>query len=227
MPSWLSLLINPAHIVRSKLLESILKYRFEISGEVLDFGCGQKPYEEIFEKAWRYIGVDIVYSGHDHSQSKVDVYWDGYTLPFEDESFDNIVAFEVFEHIFNIDEVLNELHRVLRPGGHLLVSTPFMYREHEGPFDSVRYTSWGLSNLLEKRKFKVLEQKKTSGARGVICQLLIDKVGRVFSHFGRLGFLFFIPILTSLNVIGSVSCRAESSNSEDSYLNLVTFAQKI
>jgi SAM-dependent methyltransferase len=225
-PTWLSILINPTYIIRSKLVHEISKFRHEITGNVLDFGCGQKPYENLFGNVSTYVGVDIKESGHDHTSSKVDVFWDGKTLPFKDGSFDNVVAFEVLEHVFEVENAITEIHRVLKPGGGLLVSTPFMYKEHEAPFDSARYTSWGMHHLLGKSKFQVLEQKKTSGAVGVICQVALDALGKHFVKFGHLGFIAFVPFMTVINTIGSIPSVKKSTSSSEMFLNLVTYARK-
>ncbi len=53
----------------------------------------------------------------------------GYTLPFADNSFDHIICSEVLEHVPNYITILNELHRVLKPGGSLNVSVPRFWPE--------------------------------------------------------------------------------------------------
>jgi SAM-dependent methyltransferase len=226
IPTWLSIFINPTYIIRSKLIHEIENFRHEITGAVLDFGCGQKPYEHLFDNVSKYVGVDIEESGHDHTSSKVDVFWDGKTLPFKDGSFDNVVAFEVLEHVFEVENAITEIHRVLKPGGGLLVSTPFMYKEHEAPFDSARYTGWGMNYLLVKSKFQVIGQKKTSGAVGVICQVALDALGKYFVKFEHFGFIAFVPIMTFINTIGSIPSLKKSTSSSEIFLNLVTYARK-
>ena len=156
----------------------------------------------------------------------MDVFWDGKTLPFKNGSFDNVVAFEVLEHVFEVENAIYEINRVLKPGGGLLVSTPFMYREHEGPFDSARYTSWGINYLLGKSKFNVLRQSKTSGVFGVICQTALDALGRHFVRGGYFGFIAFVPIMAVLNLIGSTSIHVRNTSSQEIFLNLVTYARK-
>jgi SAM-dependent methyltransferase len=49
---------------------------------------------------------------------------DSYRLPFDDEAFDCVVASEVLEHLRDDDRALAEIHRVLKPGGELVVSVP-------------------------------------------------------------------------------------------------------
>jgi ubiquinone/menaquinone biosynthesis C-methylase UbiE len=91
---------------------------------MMDFGCGTKPYKPIFINATEYIGVDYAGEGHSHENEDIDIYYDGKTIPFEDNTFDSILACEVMEHIFNIEEILKELYRILKPGGKILISIP-------------------------------------------------------------------------------------------------------
>lgn len=158
----LSALVNPLYIVRRGLLRGISELAPRIEGRVLDFGCGSRPYETLFTRASSYTGVDIQVSGHDHRDSKVDVFWDGSTLPFNDASFDAVVCFEVLEHVFDIDRVLSEIRRVLKPGATFMLSIPFAWDEHEAPYDFARYTSYGMRHVLERRGFAIEVLKKTN-----------------------------------------------------------------
>ena len=85
-------------------------------GRLLDFGCGNKPYECLFQ-CEEYIGCDIYESGHNSNDKKVDVFYDGHTLPFNSESFDTILITQVLEHVQNFDEIFKELVRVLKKNG--------------------------------------------------------------------------------------------------------------
>ncbi len=139
-------------------------------GRLLDFGCGSKPYKPLFEVD-EYIGTDIEVSGHDHRNEDIDVYYDGTTLPFTDESFDSIFSSEVFEHIFNLPQILDELYRVLKPGGHMLVTVPFVWDEHEIPYDFARYTSFGIRHILREKGLTIVDEHKTTNYVATICQM--------------------------------------------------------
>lgn len=161
-PTLLSVATNPAYIIRRGLFLAIKELAPRISGVVLDFGCGSKPYESLFSEATSYVGVDLEITGHNHADSRVDVFYDGKVLPFMDGQFDAVVSFEVFEHIFNLPQVLREINRVTRDSGYLLVSVPFAWHEHEQPYDFARYTSFGIAHLLTERGYEILSIKKTT-----------------------------------------------------------------
>jgi SAM-dependent methyltransferase len=169
----LSIMTNPVYIIRRGLYKSILNIAPKINGDILDFGCGSKPYESLFQNAKSYIGVDIEVSGHNHKDSKIDCFYDGKSLPFRDDIFDAVVCFEVLEHVFNIEEVLAEIYRVLKPDGQLLISLPFAWNEHESPFDFARYTSYGITYIIQKNGFEVAELTKTTTWVLAASQMLI------------------------------------------------------
>ncbi len=160
-PTFIAVFINPFYFIRSGLLKGIIRNKKHIHGIVLDFGCGSKPYKCIFEYD-KYIGLDIKTSGHPHTNSDIDVLYDGKALPFKNSYFDSVFSSEVFEHIANIDEILNEINRILKKGGRCLFTVPFVWDEHEQPYDFFRYTSFGIKQLLEKHDFKIISIEKNT-----------------------------------------------------------------
>ena len=72
-------------------------------------------------------------------------------LPFGDGEFDVIFAFDVFEHINNLELTIIELKRVLKTNGYIICSMPFLYRVHEAPNDYRRFTFEGIKNYFQKR----------------------------------------------------------------------------
>lgn len=116
---------------------------------ILDFGCGAKPYAELFTgRGATYIGADLG-TGYD-----VQVRADG-TLAAPDWSADLVVSFQVLEHVRDIDTYLSEARRVLRDDGLLLLSTHGTWLYHPHPEDHRRWTREGLIGDLEKRGFEV------------------------------------------------------------------------
>lgn len=165
-------LFHPYYFIRSQLLKSIRKQANSLKGRLLDFGCGSKPYKSLINVD-EYVGVDFVNEGHPHDNEQIDFYYDGKTIPFPDNYFDSVLSSEVFEHVFNLPEILIELNRVLKPSGKILVTCPFVWKEHELPHDYARYTLFALKDMLQKNGFTVLVAEKSGSFIQVISQLIV------------------------------------------------------
>ena len=151
-------------------------------GEVLDYGCGSKPYEKLFS-ADRYVGVDVFVSGHPVERKLADVYFDGHRVPFADGSFDGVVAFEVLEHVPELRESVGEMVRLVRPGGLLMITTPFCWPEHEVPYDFARWTQFALRKAFEESGCDVIEIVKLGNSLTVVFQMaLLFAVRKLVFH---------------------------------------------
>ncbi len=169
-PRFLGLFFNPFYFSRSALYRGIKSNSQLMKGVMLDFGCGSKPYKDLFIVD-EYIGLDFDNSGHDHRDENIDYFYDGKKLPFEDSSFDSFFSSQVFEHVPNLESILEEIFRVLKPGANLLITVPFVWDEHEIPFDFKRYTSFGIKHTLTNAGFKIVTLKKTNNYVSSIFQL--------------------------------------------------------
>lgn len=169
-PSLLGVFINPFYFIRRGLYRGILLHSENLSGRLLDFGCGSKPYKKLF-KVGEYVGLDMKESGHPYDYAEIEAYYDGKVIPFDDNHFDCVFSSEVFEHVFNLQEILGELHRVLKPGGHMLITLPFVWEEHEIPFDFARYTTFGIEHLLCSAGFEVVAKEKTTNYVETVFQM--------------------------------------------------------
>ncbi len=112
-----AIVTNPFFFMRYNLFKSIKHFVPQMKGKLLDFGCGRKPYAQLFTNCSEYVGCDIEVSGHDHENEDIDVFYDGEHLPFNGDVFDCIFSSECFEHIFNLEPIIQELNRVLKIGG--------------------------------------------------------------------------------------------------------------
>jgi SAM-dependent methyltransferase len=142
-----------------KDLESIAP---RTSGRLLDVGCGEKPYESMFRPfVSEYVGVEYApsFNGTQTAtrSTKPDFFYSGDTLPFESQSFDTVISIQVLEHTPNPQRLLNEIARVTKKGGLVVISVPFSFRLHEEPNDFFRFTSHGLSRMFEAAGLMVEE----------------------------------------------------------------------
>lgn len=95
----------------------------------IDVGCGagQSYAGDVSRAAASYVGVDVSERAVELARSgglSARVIDDAAELPFEDDSFDIAIAIELLEHVFQPELVVQEIRRVLRPGGRMIVSTP-------------------------------------------------------------------------------------------------------
>lgn len=192
LPQFNPSITHPLYLIRNRLLRSLQRNIPKLSGRVLDFGCGLKPYESLFSVS-EYIGVDYVGEGETYSKEKVDFVYDGKTLPFENESFDCIFCTEVAEHLFNLGDIAREWNRVLKPGGSILLTCPFTMPEHEVPNDFARYTSFALFHILKQNGFEVVHYEKTGNFVESVFQLWIIYLDQSILRIFRK-----IPVLRSV-----------------------------
>lgn len=181
LPNWHYIFTNPFFITRRYLYQNIRRVSQHIKGgALLDIGCGTKPYESFFQVD-SYIGLDYRKEGTNQN-AKADVFYDGGMFPFTKNKFDAALATEVLEHVFEPDLFLKEIYRVLKPGGLCIITVPFLWDEHEQPYDYARYTSFGIKALVEKHGFKIIEQTKTGNFITALGQLFCTYLYYYFSR---------------------------------------------
>jgi SAM-dependent methyltransferase len=176
MPSSVSKKFKPSlnnafYFIRKELFRKIKQHAPELKGRLLDFGCGSKPYQSLFLNASEYTGLDYESEGHSHAGERIDIMYNGKTIPFPDEYFDSVFSSEAFEHIFNLEEIIPEIKRVLKKEGKILITCPFVWNEHEIPVDYARYTQFALKHLFEKNGFEILMQVKSGDFTMAIYQM--------------------------------------------------------
>jgi len=169
-PKMTGVFINPFYFARRGLYSHISDLVKNLNGRLLDIGCGTKPYKSICNVD-EYIGLEIDDEGN-RNNSFADVFYDGKTMPFENKEFDSVLSNQVFEHVFNPNEFLNEVNRVTKINGVFLLSVPFVWDEHEQPYDYARYSSFGLTHILAQNGFEIIEHRKSNNGVEVIFQLV-------------------------------------------------------
>lgn len=75
-------------------------------------------------------------------------------LPFSEASYDQVISFNTLEHIRRDEFILQEMFRVLKNGGKLYLSVPFLYRVHGSPSDFHRHTAYWWEEKLESLGFQ-------------------------------------------------------------------------
>ena len=131
------------------------------TGLVLDVGCGRQPLRAQVGRDCTYVGVDQPATGSRYGAAPA-VFANAEALPFCDGVIDTVVCLEVIEHVERPEIALWEARRVLKPGGKLLLSVPFLYPVHDAPFDFRRWTVHGIDLLAQSTGFE-LESTRAFG----------------------------------------------------------------
>lgn len=211
-PGLLGVFINPFYFSRKGLYNGIKSNKHYLNGKLLDFGCGSKPYGKIIDVK-EYIGLDIENRSHNHKGENIDVYYDGLTIPFPDNNFDSCFSSQVLEHVPNLTGILQEVYRVMNHGGHLLVTVPFVWDEHEVPYDFNRWTSFGIKELFTQSKFEIIKSEKSSNYIETIIQTWNSYIYQfVFPKNQYLKFILTPFFITPLTLLGMVLSKILPSN---------------
>lgn len=221
-------MFHPFYIIRTGLKNAILSNSTFMSGKMLDFGCGSKPYKDQF-KVDEYIGLDYENDGHTHENEQIDVFYDGQNIPFPDEYFDSVLSSEVFEHVFNIERVLTEINRVMKKEGKLLITCPFVWNEHEVPHDYARYTLFALRDLLDRHGFELVKEEKSGDFITTIFQLWSLYFYTAFSGLRKGFFLyrwFYKVFFVFCPNASSFVLEKILPNNKSLYLNNIVVAKK-
>lgn len=148
---------SESYYKNSLLLECVLYFKNYLKGNLLDLGCGNKPYSVIYnETCDSSVGCDVPFSLHKKAHVDVFCYAEDIDKHFKPESFDSVLCTEVLEHTVNDQKVISNINKILKKDGALIISAPYTYVTHEAPHDYRRYTYYGLKDILEINNFEVL-----------------------------------------------------------------------
>ncbi|MCU0324851.1 MAG: class I SAM-dependent methyltransferase [Spirosomaceae bacterium] len=161
---------NPVH---QRLYFPYVEAAKIINGKVLELGCGWgRGVETLIEKCDHYTGLDKNQPLIDSLQAKYPKHTFRtadlpYLTDFQDNTFDFIVTFQVIEHIQNDHKFLEEAHRVLKPGGKILLTTVNRdYSLSRNPWHIREYKTQELAGLMRKY-FANVETKGVGGNQKV------------------------------------------------------------
>jgi len=166
-------------------------------GVLLDYGCGGCPYEKLFAPhIIKYIAADVATA----SDTKIDIMLTpNQPVPLGDASVDTILANQTLEHVSDPVFYLSECHRLLRPGGLLVLSAPMQWRHHESPYDYHRFTRFGIEHHLRIHNFVIKDLRPCGGTFALMGQIwlnylfrernrprwIVRLINRFFSHLDR------------------------------------------
>jgi SAM-dependent methyltransferase len=142
-------------LVRTLMNLELKKYK--IYGEVLDIGGGINPSYFNFLQAGNSVHVKAI----DGKNMAIDFEKD--KLPAADESVDCVLMFNILEHIYNHNFLVQETFRVIKKQGLVLGFVPFLINYHPDPHDYFRYTEESLRKIFNQAGFTEIEIKEIGG----------------------------------------------------------------
>lgn len=185
---------NLGAIINDHLRFKFIEFAFARNGkknELLDLGCGVKPFKKIYSGySSNSVGIDVATSPH--TKSEMDMIYDGKNIPFDNNRFDYVLCTEVMEHVPDPALFLKEIHRVMKSDGILIMTTPFLVPLHEEPHDFYRYTKHGIHHLLTNAGFHLEYIESFSGYSGVLIAFLVQPQLKIWNKLSKWLHLKFI-----------------------------------
>jgi SAM-dependent methyltransferase len=189
---WLSTLY-----LHRRLLRLLPQY----GGRVLDVGCGDKPYRTWFGEVSEYVGLDVA------PGPEVDVAINqGERWPLPNRYYDVLLSTQVIEHVDDLDFALEQMARVIKTGGVIILSFPFLFNLHGAPDDYRRFTHYGATKLLPG--YEILHLEPQGGIGSTLVILFLNWIDTVLSTNAMTRILkgvllpFFIVLSFLLNLLG-------------------------
>jgi SAM-dependent methyltransferase len=111
-------------------------------------------YRALIEPRWTYVGIDR------EEGPNVDLVMPKeYRIPVADNHFDALISGQCFEHVRNPFKLMNEVARVVKPDGIVLIVAPFIFGEHRFPVDCWRFLRDGWQALFDESGIEMLNTK--------------------------------------------------------------------
>jgi len=197
-------------------------------GRLLDVGCGDKPFEQVFRPyVNEYVGIEheatFSATAAKLGRARPDYVYDGERIPFEDGSFDTVLSIQVLEHTPRPRQLLAEMARVLKDDGVLILAAPFSFRLHEEPHDYFRYSPNGLRELCRDAGLIIEHVHQVGSLWSLIghklnsyLALRVARFGSVAQQLGKLGHeapgqprarLWTLPVVVPAIVLISTGAR--------------------
>jgi SAM-dependent methyltransferase len=163
---------NPGAVIEETIRVRKLKQFFNLLTPkelIIDLACGLRPYAPLYKSKFsRTIGIE--HPDSPFPKNSIDIYCLADAIPMESNTADVILATEMLHDMAEPTAVLDEIFRIVKPGGYLILTTPFLVPIVDGRYDHYRYTRYGLDYLLKKSGFEV---EKTEQVGDIISSAII------------------------------------------------------
>lgn len=176
------------------------RYNFYINkymkGNLIDIGCGDVPLYQMYKNIVTSITC-LDWQNSIHRNIHVDMEQNlNERLNILDNMYDSVIISEVLEHIINPFHLIDEIYRITKKDGFVLLSVPFFYEIHEYPYDYFRYTKHSLESIFIKSGFKVINIEEIGGAIEILGCIIVKLIGHI-PFIGKLLSMFLQIIVVN------------------------------
>lgn len=187
-------------ILLDRDLEESKRY---MKGVTLDVGGGRKRGNFKVPSAATWVVLD---NGREFCPHMVG---DAQNIPVKSNAVDCVKCTELLEHVEHPEKVLDEISRILKPGGILILSTPFSFGIHSDPYDFQRFTDQKLKRMLEDN-FHIVTLKK----QGLYFTVLSYMIRECILNSKRTIKRFLYPLLPMLDLLVKLDNLASVQDSK-------------
>lgn len=197
-PQWIA---NRYHLISRQSLGKLH------SCKILDIGSGDSDHTTLLHSSNDIFCLDYPVTNQRY-QNTPDIFGDACALPVGNETMDVVLLLEVLEHIGEDTQAIHSIKNVLKKGGRLYLSLPFLYPIHDAPYDFRRFTIHGIRHSLQKQGLKILNERSHGNSLVTAMQLMnlslleiIRDTGKKSQVIGFFMLLIFYPLCLLSNIV--------------------------
>lgn len=169
-------------------------------GRLLDLGCGKVP----LYGAYRDLVVDVTcvdWVAGEHVDLNCDL---SAPLPIESAQYDTIILSDVLEHVPDPSLLWQEMTRLLKPGGKVMMNVPFLYWLHAHPHDYYRFTQFALERFVRINGLAMITLQPLGG----VAEVLVDLLAKLLDRIPVVGAPFALALQGTASVFGRTTLGA-------------------
>ena len=203
------------------IYRDLKKFLPGVRGKVVDVGAGQSPYKHLLDTdVAQYLGLDIRSSDNFGYNNPEIVRFDGRHIPLDSESTDALLCTEVLEHVEDAQELIDEMYRILKPGGSGVFTIPWSARYHYIPHDYHRFTPSRLKNMFSAFSSASIEPRGTDitaiVSKSIVVYLrLLSPKNKRWLPISLLAAIVGAPIALGAALLGHASIQLKIGSTDD------------
>lgn len=165
-------------LANHKIIRALERARAHAHGTLLDVGCGSRAFAPLFDGCVsRYLGLDL--KDAPYPDTTPEVYGRAEALPLRSGSVNTVLGLALLTYLPDPMDMLRESHRVLAPGGVLLVEFPYITPERDPMRHRSRFTREGAAAMLDRAGFDAVAWLPIGGPASRVGLRAIGALNRI------------------------------------------------